>query len=314
MIHMGIRPRRIVPALLLVGLLASAGRDAVARAQQIRPDPPVDPIETITHVTQTGGSGSVTYKPAKRNATDPSGDAMPIGNLPGWRQTSAEDFDTPVPLGSFPTAVAAQWTAYPSPWKDTAKRGTYSPLKVVEVNNGILSEHIRTENGVPLVAAIMPKLNAGGPGSGMLYGRFAVRFRSDPLPGYSIAWLLWPDSGVWPRDGEIDFPEMALDSRSVGGYVHHQNASSGDDKTAFMFPADITDWHTAVIEWSPDLVVFQLDGVEVGRATTAIPNTPMHWVLQTETVLRTPAPPDPSVAGDVQIDWVAAWAYDPTVS
>jgi hypothetical protein len=64
------------------------------------------------------------------------------------------------------------------------------------------------------------------------------------------------------------------------------------------------------MEWSPNLVVLRLDGVEVGRTTERIPNTPMHWVLQTETSLKmTPAD---STRGNVQIDYVAAWAYDPT--
>ena len=40
----------------------------------------------------------------------------------------------------------------------------------------------------------------------------------------------------------------------------------------------------------------------------------MHWVLQTETALTSSTAPPASVAGNVQIDWVAAWAYDPQVS
>jgi len=37
----------------------------------------------------------------------------------------------------------------------------------------------------------------------------------------------------------------------------------------------------------------------------------MHWVLQTETMLTSKRPPK-TAAGNVQIDWVAAWQYDPT--
>jgi hypothetical protein len=35
----------------------------------------------------------------------------------------------------------------------------------------------------------------------------------------------------------------------------------------------------------------------------------MHWVLQTETSLKMAT--SDSTRGNVQIDWVAAWAYDP---
>jgi len=37
----------------------------------------------------------------------PSGQAMPVGNLPGWTQIFTDDFTTNVPLGSFPEAVSA---------------------------------------------------------------------------------------------------------------------------------------------------------------------------------------------------------------
>jgi hypothetical protein len=37
----------------------------------------------------------------------------------------------------------------------------------------------------------------------------------------------------------------------------------------------------------------------------------MHWVLQTEVALTTHAKPAASARGNVKIDWVAAWAYDP---
>jgi hypothetical protein len=65
----------------------------------------------------------------------------------------------------------------------------------------------------------------------------------------------------------------------------------------------------AVIEWSPNLVVFTLDGSEIGRTTTRVPNTPMHWVLQSETSLKTGTAADAKV--NLMIDWVAAWAYAP---
>jgi hypothetical protein len=41
-----------------------------------------------------------------------------------------------------------------------------------------------------------------------------VRFKTDSMHGYKGAWLLWPASEVWPRDGEIDFPEATSTLRS----------------------------------------------------------------------------------------------------
>jgi hypothetical protein len=55
----------------------------------------------------------------------------------------------------------------------------------------------------------------------------------------------------------------------------------------------------------PTYANFYIDGTLVMRVTSRIPNTPMHWVLQTDT-----APccnPDTSTAGNLQVDWVAVW-------
>jgi len=49
---------------------------------------------------------------------------------------------------------------------------------------------------------------AVGKEGGLLYGRYAIHFKADPVPGYKTSWLLWPDSEKWPQDGEIDFPEF----------------------------------------------------------------------------------------------------------
>ena len=238
------------------------------------------------------------------SAGSPSGQAMPVGDLPGWRQVFADDLTTDVPVGSFPSAVSGRWGAYSDGWTDTSKNGTYMPSKVVSVRDGIMNLYLHTENGVHMVAVPYPKLPGAGAHNGMLYGRYAVRFRSDPVPGYKTAWLLWPDSGSWPGDGEIDFPEGRLDG-TISAFMHRQGASGGGDQDAFDSPATYTSWHTAVIEWSPAATRFILDDKVVGTSTSRIPNTPMHWVLQTETSLS--GAPTDGAAGNVQVDWVAVY-------
>jgi beta-glucanase (GH16 family) len=233
---------------------------------------------------------------------------LPVGDLPGWRQVFVDDFLTDVPLGSFPAAVSANWEAYPEPWRDTSRNGSYAPERVVSVDDGVLRKHIRTEGGQHLVAALLPQVT-DSMHAGLCYGRFAIRYRTDSLEGYKMAWLLWPDSEQWSRDGEIDFPERNLDSGFVAGVVHHRGGVHRPDKTIHRVPVP-AGWQTAVIEWSPGLVVFLLDGVEVGRVTERVPDDAMHWVIQTETAVR-PEPPAADVAGIVEIDWVAAWSYVP---
>ncbi|MGH2520706.1 MAG: glycoside hydrolase family 16 protein, partial [Chloroflexota bacterium] len=236
----------------------------------------------------------------------PSGQAMPVGDIPGWHQVFADDFTADVPLGSFPSAVAGKWSAYPDGWKDTSRNGTYMPSQVLSEHNGLLDMYIHTANGVHMVSAPEPKIpGATGAEGGLRYGRYAVRFRADAIPGYKTAWLLWPDSENWPGAGEIDFPEGNL-SGTMCAYMHHLYASSGGDQDAYCTGASYTGWHTAVTEWTPGSVRFFLDGRLLGTSTSRIPSSPMHWVLQTETNTSGTAP-GASAAGHVLVDWVSVY-------
>jgi len=236
------------------------------------------------------------------SAADPSGQAMPSGDLPGWRQVFTDDFATPVPLGGFPAAVASKWTAY-SGGPDTFGHGWYDPQKVISVGNGMMNMYLRTEGGRHLVSAPLPIIPGHANAyQGLTYGRYAVRFRADAVAGYKTAWLLWPDSDNW-SEGEIDFPEGTLNGR-IEAFMHHRGNPQAQDP--FPTTATYGEWHTAVIEWTPQSVRFILDGTTIGTSTNTalIPNRPMHWVLQTET---TPAGPADTAKGNVQIDWVSIW-------
>ena len=231
----------------------------------------------------------------------PSGVAAPRGDRAGWHQVYAEDFGTPNPTGTFPSAgYQRHWDVYDDGWKDTSGNGTYMPSKVLSVHNGVLDYNVRTVGGQHLVAA--PWLTDT---RGNTYGRYSVRFRSDALPGYKTAWLLWPDSERWPADGEIDFPEGGLGKAdTITACAPH--ASSGGGQDAFPTRATFAGWHTVTVEWVPGKVTFVLDGKVIGTSTTMVPSDAMHWVLQTETNLDGYAPSS-AVHGHVLVDWVAFW-------
>jgi hypothetical protein len=244
---------------------------------------------------------------AGARATAASCGAAPTGNLSGWRQIFRDDFTTDVPLGSFPSAVSSRWWAYPSPWRDTSHNGTYAPQQVLSVHDGVLDIYLHTENGVHLVSAPVPILQPGPKryGSGLLYGRYTVCFKADPVVGYKTAWLLWPDSGNWPTDGEIDFPEGQL-SATITAALHHQGGKSPIDQDLFQTTATYTSWHVATIEWTAKTCRFYLDGAVIGTSRSRIPQTPMHWVIQTETDTTGVVPSD-SASGHVLLDWAAAY-------
>jgi beta-glucanase (GH16 family) len=299
------RPRNSVNGFRRTGtityVLTSPSRKPIRYASRERGGGPALVVTTRSTATATAGP-----------TIDPSGESAPLGDFSGWRQVFVDDFSQDVPLGQFPEAVSSKWWAYPAGWKDTSKKGVYDPHRVLSVHNGVLDYFIHSENGVHYVAAPIPRLpgTAGGltsTPSGQLYGRYSVRYRSTSLRGYKIAWLLWPDSKAFPRDGEIDFPEGDLDVNLISGYVHHQNGRTSWDQTTFHAWASPTEWHTATTEWLPGGVTYYLDGQVVGRVHTRVPDTPMHWVLQAETNTDGNPVPD-SVAGSVQVDWVSVWA------
>ena len=261
-------------------------------------------------VAQTGligGSGGGSSATQTSTATEAANARMPVGPIPGWHQVFADNLSQTVPLGHFPAAVSQAWgNSYPDGWKDTTGHGTYMPTKVVSIGNGMMNLFLHTENGVHMVAALVPSIpGAQGPGGGLLYGRYQIRIRSDMIPGYKLSLLLWPDSEKWPVDGEIDFPEGDLTSL-IHGYVHLQYGISPTDQVGFGTSASYHQWHVATVTWLPDRVEFDLDGQQIGVVTARVPNTPMHLVIQAETVTTGPPPPD-SAMGNVQIDWVTAY-------
>jgi beta-glucanase (GH16 family) len=91
--------------------------------------------------------------------------------------------------------------------------------------------------------------------------------------------------------------------------MHHRGNPHAQD--AYATNTTYGGWHTAVIQWTAQAVTFLLDGRVIGTSANRafIPDTPMHWVLQTETQVPG-GPPTNSAAGNVQIDWVTAYQPD----
>jgi len=237
---------------------------------------------------------------------------MPVGDLPGWKQIFADDFTKNAPLGSFDNVYGSKWRTYSGP--DTSgkiypsKRSSYNTDKVVSVHGGVVDKYLHTEydahgyNGAGdymMSAALLPRI------PGQLHGRYSVRLRADAVDGYKIAWLLWPDSGVWPRDGEIDFAETNL-ADPLKAFIHRQGATAGSDQTACRTNPGTylsSGWHTVTLEWSSTLKIY-VDGSLECSTTDRVPNTPMHLVLQTESEIFGAKS---AASGHLYIDWVTVY-------
>ncbi|MDZ7577871.1 MAG: glycoside hydrolase family 16 protein [Candidatus Nanopelagicales bacterium] len=241
-----------------------------------------------------------------------SGGGKVSSETTGWTPIYREDFNTPAPLGSFLATYGSTFGAYPYPWADTSRSlrsdpGYYHPGKTLSVADGVMDAwlHYDAELGRVLVAAPYPKLPK------MRYGRFALRLRAPAVHGYRIAPMLWPDSDRYPTDGEINMPEGGLARREFVAYAHYAQPAGTPGPTQDIIPIGVNgeDWHVYEIAWSPGKVEFFVDGESIGASTHAVPDKPMHWVLQFETLLNTESP-SRSAEAHVYVDWVEAWKWD----
>ena len=302
-------------------ILSSAAFVGAAQAQSPRDvewnaDAAVALVEAVSSTydatTEVGLGSALTGPGGGTESVTPSGlvsgEEMPTSDLQGWRLIFTDDFDEGLPLGNFPTAVSDKWDAYPYPWTGTPTWAIYDPGRTTSFHDGMMDIWMHTEGGEHLIAANTPKINGPNAGQGQLYGRYAIRFRTDSFPYYRASFLLWPTSEVWPSDGEMNFPEGGFDG-NIAAYTHWQGGTWGGDQDAFEVDIPIAGpWRTAVIEWEPGSVKYLLDGALIGHSTSQVPSTPMRYVLQNGGSFWTGEAPD-VVQGHVYIDWVSVWAY-----
>jgi hypothetical protein len=284
--------RRVVAAagsLLLAAILVAANPNVGPTAYDRTQDARIAAIETLL----ASSSPTATASPPPTSSPTPAPTSMPSSSATaGWTLVFADDYSRWDP---------ARYFVYPSTWTN-GYTGHYDP-SIIASDGSKLRLFLHTDQ-YPRIAAFCPiptgSLSSRGDLASM---RVEFRLRADLMPGYKGVPLLWPQSGNWPADGEIDGPESTFDT-APKAYMHRQGATSGGDQDVFNYPAGTSwqAWHTYATEWvRGQRVEFFIDGVSIGRSTNRVPIGPMHLVMQFETQLST-TPPDPSVSGFVEID------------
>jgi hypothetical protein len=245
------------------------------------------------------------------NASTANTTIIPSGDLPGWTLTFAQDFNAPAELGHIGEVYGQDMRGY-SGLYDTSGNGTYTPDSVLSVSGGKLDYFLHTAGGEPRVATVIPFGYKG-----QKYGRYSIRFRSDFLPGYKIAFMLWPSSDKW-NEGEIDWPEGGLNGKMFAASKIKGSLDDGmmdfDPPTHIYSSTDSSDWHVATTEWTPGKVQWFWDDVLVNETTvpSGVPTTNFRWTLQAETEVGDGAiVPDAQTTGHLQIDWAVQYAYTP---
>lgn len=238
-------------------------------------------------------------------------ETVPQDNIAGWRLTGIQEFNQPAPAGRVGAVYGSAMRGYAG-FVDSSGHGTYTPDAVLSVNDGKLDYYLHTSQGKPRVACAIP-FGYGG----QTYGRYSVRFKYDSLPGYKMAFLLWPSSDNW-NEGEIDWPEGGLDGPMYGGSAVKGSLDSGgmkfDPAVRRYSLSGPGGWHVATIEWTPGKVKWFLDDRLVGETgnPAGVPDTPMRWTLQVETADdATSTFPASGTAGHLQVDWAVQYAYAP---
>jgi beta-glucanase (GH16 family) len=159
------------------------------------------------------------------------------------------------------------------------------------------------------------------------YGRFEASIKIPKGQGiWPAFWMLGGDS--WPTTGEIDIMEnIGKSPNTVYGTVHGPGYSgSGGIGGNLTIGSALGDaFHAYAVDWSPDLIVWYLDGAEYFRVTPADLNGntwvfdhPFFMILNVAVGGSWPGDPDASTVfpQTMLVDYVrvSAWNSDGTTT
>jgi beta-glucanase (GH16 family) len=259
------------------------------------------------YVDRPGKNLTLQPGPCRSLVTSDESTSMPTEDLPGWHLVFNDDF-------SGTSLDGTKWGAYHGqPGGDPG--GWWEPSHCT-VGGGVLNlENYRDPSfGDKWVSCGVSSSYA----LKQLYGRYEVRMRMDAGHGIQGVLLLWPSSPAsWPPEfdfweaGGIDSPDLR---NSAAATLHY---TPGNQTIQRGVRADFTTWHRIGVEWTPGQLVYTLDGRPWATVNhPSVPTIPMEMDMQTQagTCGDQWAPcPDSSTPKHVnmQVDWVAAWAYQP---
>jgi hypothetical protein len=222
----------------------------------------------------------------------PSGVAMPTVAPTGWRLLANDDFNR--------SELGSRWTKYSRPAAPDSP-GAWDPSHVV-LRDGKLVLVGNRVNGAWTLGGV------SFPAATTTYGKYELRMRMDASAAVKHAALLWPTSGRWPLDGEIDFSEDGGGARQhIDAHLHWGADNLQLHRTTAV---DLTQWHTVGVEWLPGRVNYTLDGAPWSSILTpGVPSSPMDLAVQIEAVTCAGSP-DCTSTRDVllELDWVSVYA------
>jgi beta-glucanase (GH16 family) len=258
------------------------------------------PATTAASSTNPGTPGP---EPTRSPATA-SGVPMPVGDQPGWRQVLVDDFAGTALDEDIWFRYEGQPSGDPGGWFDPSHVSVGDGKLVIGGWQEPARDNLYVTGGVSTHDR-----------HAQTYGRYQVRFRVDQGTGIAYVLLLWPTNNQYPP--EIDFAEdNGRDRQTIYGVLHPPDQAAYPNEE-YTVKADATQWHTAGLEWTPERLVYTLDGEPWATVEgPQVPGEPMDLALQTQAWYcgqGWEACPDETTPDrvDLEVDWVSIHAYQP---
>ena len=207
---------------------------------------------------------------------------------PGWKLTFQDEFDG--------TALNLKNWSPTDPWGRERNRELQAYVtNAFEVHDGVL--RVQADRGQAFYAGKQRSYT-----SGMMttygkfsqeYGRFEIRCRVPAGKGLWPAFWLLPDPLGWPP--EIDVLEILGHEPSKVYMTHHfrdEQRKHGSHGGSWAGPDFSAGFHEFAVEWSPQAIVWFVDGVERYRSENSIPHGKMYMLVNLAVGGDWPGAPD----------------------
>lgn len=190
------------------------------------------------------------------------------------------------------------WSVYNGP--GNGSNGPRSRTNV-SVGNGILNLRTTLINGRWYGSGV-----SAARVTTQTYGKYLMRIRFDKGYGVRATALLWPTSS-WPP--EVDFYEVsATDANRQTNMLTNHFGANNRMQHAFVHGYNLSTWHVVGLEWTPNALVYTMDGKVVDTMTGHVPHQQMWLGIQTA-LGKPPYLPNSGTPRQVnlQIDWVQVY-------
>jgi len=247
----------------------------------------------------------------------PSPSPMPVGQPGEWNLIFQDEFDADI-LDETVWHKCFWWASETCAIEPQNPDGLYNPDDAY-IENGILRLRAQERDMVAwngdLYHYTSGLVITGGrkyekpPGFVFTYGYIEARVKVPSGQG------LWPAFWLLPANyesrPEIDIMEILGHTPNIQRMHYHW--IGGDAGQNWEGPDFSEDWHTFAIDWTPDALIWYVDGVERWRFEESISSEPSYLLLNLSVGGNWPGHPDDATAfpSFFDIDYVRVWKKAP---